>query len=298
MEQGKFRKKRNKFSQISNVAIQDETMSPQARFLYCLISSYISIPDFTLYKSFIKKKASLGKDAFQKYWNELKTKGYLLQYELRDEKGKYYYEYELLDEPSEEENNEKTEKSKVESSASESDKAVVGFSGYGKQRRINNINKNNNNYNNTLTNNNTIDKYIYNKRTSSKVVDKFLDTVFVAEKGEYINSLGAKIKKLFKNLKPEEIQSIAQLDETSFMNFYSAIVKMYNDNKIRNKEGFLRSMLKDIPSFIDIYNKQKPCYCETLEVYDSSKNREVTEEEIRAFYELRGREESSNVALS
>ena len=277
MEQGKFRKKRNKFSQISNVAIQDETMSPQARFLYCLISSYISIPDFTLYKSFIKKKASLGKDAFQKYWNELKTKGYLLQYELRDEKGKYYYEYELLDEPSEEENNKKPEENKVESSASESDKAVVGFSGYGKQRRINNINK---------------------KRTSSKIVDKFLDTVFVAEKGEYINSLGAKIKKLFKNLKPEEIQSIAQLDETSFMNFYSAIIKMYNDNKIHNKEGFLRSMLKDIPSFIDIYNNQKPCYCETLEVYDSSKNREVTEEEIRAFYELRGREESSNVALS
>ena len=36
---------------------------------------------------------------FDNAWRELKEKGYLVQYKLKDENNKYYYEYELLDEP-------------------------------------------------------------------------------------------------------------------------------------------------------------------------------------------------------
>lgn len=99
MREGSFRRKKINFSQVSNYAMWDEELSLQAKGLYGLIASMINIPDFILYKTTLQKKAHVGKDAFHKYWTELKTKGYLIQYEARDEKGHIYYEYELLDHP-------------------------------------------------------------------------------------------------------------------------------------------------------------------------------------------------------
>ena len=49
---GKFRKKKIYFTQVSNYALRDKYLSFSAKGLYSLIQSYITIPDFDLYKSF------------------------------------------------------------------------------------------------------------------------------------------------------------------------------------------------------------------------------------------------------
>lgn len=94
---GKFRKKRSNFAMVSNEIIRDENMSLKAKGLYALIQSYITIDDFTLYKSFLQSHCKEGKKAFESAWKELKDSGYLVQYRMKNAKNQFYYEYELLD---------------------------------------------------------------------------------------------------------------------------------------------------------------------------------------------------------
>lgn len=97
MENGAFRKKRVYFSQVSNSALRDNTLSLKAKGLYALIQSYITIEGFTLYKSMLLKECKESKTAFDGAWEELKANGYLKQYRIRAEGGMFCYEYELLD---------------------------------------------------------------------------------------------------------------------------------------------------------------------------------------------------------
>lgn len=97
---GQFRKKKIYFTQVSNVALRDSSLSLKAKGLYALIQSYLTIEDFTLYKNTLKKHLKEGEKAFESTWKELKDAAYLIQYRLQDTKTKqFYYEYELLDEP-------------------------------------------------------------------------------------------------------------------------------------------------------------------------------------------------------
>lgn len=97
---GQFRKKKIYFTQVSNVALRDSSLSLKAKGLYALIQSYLTIEDFTLYKNTLKKHLKEGEKAFESAWKELKNAAYLIQYRLQDPKTKqFYYEYELLDEP-------------------------------------------------------------------------------------------------------------------------------------------------------------------------------------------------------
>lgn len=96
---GVFRKRRISFAQVSSIALLDNNLSAKAKGLYSLIQYFINIPDFILYKNTLRKHMAEGDKAFDSMWKELKDKGYLIQYRLQGEKGYYYYEYELLDEP-------------------------------------------------------------------------------------------------------------------------------------------------------------------------------------------------------
>lgn len=97
---GQFRKKKIYFTQVSNIALRDSSLSLKAKGLYALIQSYLTIEDFTLYKNTLKKHLKEGEKAFESTWKELKDSAYLIQYRLQDTKTKqFYYEYELLDEP-------------------------------------------------------------------------------------------------------------------------------------------------------------------------------------------------------
>ena len=102
---GIVRPKQVPFTMVSNAAIRDSDLSLGAKGLYCLIQSFITIPNFTLYKNTLKKQCLEGEQAFQTKWNELKEKGWLIQYKIRDhETGQFFYEYELLDEKDTEKN--------------------------------------------------------------------------------------------------------------------------------------------------------------------------------------------------
>ena len=99
-ENGRFRKKRVNFSMVSNTIIRDKTISLKAKGLYALIQSYITMENFTLYKSFLMSKCSEGERAFNSAWQELKDTGYLKMYKFRGKHSKSFtYEYELLDLP-------------------------------------------------------------------------------------------------------------------------------------------------------------------------------------------------------
>ena len=63
---------------------------------HAIIQSYITIPDYILYKRPLQKIACLGDRAFDGAWQELKTAGYLKQYRIRTAAG-YRYEYDLLE---------------------------------------------------------------------------------------------------------------------------------------------------------------------------------------------------------
>jgi len=95
--EGVFRQKKVFFSQISNNVLRDTKMSLKGKGLYSIIQSYITIENFILYKTTLKKQCKEGNKAFESAWKELKDRGYLVQYRLRDKKGNFYYEYDLLD---------------------------------------------------------------------------------------------------------------------------------------------------------------------------------------------------------
>ena len=76
---GAFRKKKVYFSQVSNSALRDINLSLKAKGLYLLIQSYITIPDFILWKTTLIKECKEKTDSFNGAWKELKDNGYLIQ---------------------------------------------------------------------------------------------------------------------------------------------------------------------------------------------------------------------------
>lgn len=100
MPSGAFRKKKVSFSQVSNIALRDEDLSLKAKGLLALIESYLSLDNFVLYKQFLINKSTDGETSFRGAWKELKDKGYLIQYKLKNNETKqFYYEYEVCDNP-------------------------------------------------------------------------------------------------------------------------------------------------------------------------------------------------------
>lgn len=98
--QGSFRTKQIPFTQVPNTLIRDKNISLKAKGLYMLIQSYITIPNFILYKSYLMKQCTEGEKAFDSAWSELKKAGYLKQYKYKDKENSYFtYEYDLLDVP-------------------------------------------------------------------------------------------------------------------------------------------------------------------------------------------------------
>ena len=98
MVTGQIKRKEVPFSQISNSALRDENLSLKAKGLYALIQSYITIPNFILYKTTLMKQCKESKNTFDTAWKELKDNGYLIQYKKSNVKTKtFYYDYELLD---------------------------------------------------------------------------------------------------------------------------------------------------------------------------------------------------------
>lgn len=95
----KFKNKEYNFTMVSNNAIRDPELSLKAKGLYSLIQSYITIPGYQLYKSYLYSICTEGERAFDSAWKELQAAGYFTMTKRRDENNRFFYEYELLDEP-------------------------------------------------------------------------------------------------------------------------------------------------------------------------------------------------------
>lgn len=98
-ETGRFRQKKTSFTATSNKVLFDSNLDMDTKTLHNIITYYISIPEFTLYKAHLQKQSGVGQRAFNRMWKQLKDNGYLMQYKFKDDKGTFYYEYELFDEP-------------------------------------------------------------------------------------------------------------------------------------------------------------------------------------------------------
>ena len=96
---GDFRRTQDPFTMVNNTVIEDKNLSMKAKGLYLIIKHYITIPNFTLNKSYLMSLSKEGERAFESGWKELKDAGYLIQYRLKGEDGKWIYEYELLHTP-------------------------------------------------------------------------------------------------------------------------------------------------------------------------------------------------------
>lgn len=249
METGKFRKKKIYFTQVSNTALRDTNLSLKAKGLYALINSYITLEDFTLYKTTLLKNCAEGKKAFDAAWKELKDAGYLIQYRLQGEKGKFYYEYELLDEP------QSIEMAEISQSIHIPKKEVVDNGGSGKRvtakRGIyNNTNLNNTDLNNTNINNISSSKEeAGEKKEEDNTFNKDLKTLM-----SFCNNVNYKLNK-------EKAKTILlAFGLNKVIKAITTIVSTVDTNNIKNYAGYLTATLKDMETTknITIENKIEP----------------------------------------
>ena len=240
METGRFRKKKIYFTQVSNHALRNEEMSLKAKGLYALIQSYITLEDFTLYKTTLRKQCVEGESAFESAWKELKKNGYLIQYKIQDEKGKFFYEYELLDEPQIQETSESIHTPKNH----HVDNAPSGKSTLGKVGGYNNTNSNNTDLNNTNINN--ISSSSKEEREEDNTFNKDLKTLM-----SFCNNVNYKLNKE----KAKNILIAFGLDKV--IKAITTIVSTVNLNNIKNYAAYLTATLKDMEATKNITIENK-----------------------------------------
>lgn len=246
METGRFRKRKIYFTQVSNHALRNEEMSLKAKGLYALIQSYITIEDFTLYKTTLRKQCVEGESAFESAWKELKKNGYLIQYKIQDEKGKFFYEYELLDEPQIQETSQSIHPHKNH----HVDNAPSGKSTLGKVGGYNNTNSNNTDLNNTNINNISSSKEeAGEKKEEDNTFNNDLKTLM-----SFCNNVNYKLSKE----KAKTILLAFGLDKV--IKAITTIISTVDTNNIKNYAGYLTATLKDMETTknITIENKIEP----------------------------------------
>ena len=156
---GNFRSTIPPFTMVDNRVIENKNLSMKAKGLYLIIMHYVTIPNFTLNKRYLMSLSKEGERAFDSTWKELKDAGYLKQYRLKGEGGKWVYEYELLIEPIIENDIKEMQNKKPSTSAK--------VESYNKNIKKNNFT------NNSISQNNKKDSY---KKKENKVIhNKFND---------------------------------------------------------------------------------------------------------------------------
>ena len=165
---GNFRSTVQPFTMVDNRVIENKNLSMKAKGLYLIIMHYVTIPNFVLNKKYLMSLSKEGERAFDSTWKELKDAGYLKQYRLKGEDGKWIYEYELLIEPVMEVKEEAKIDIKKEQNKKPSTSAKV--ESYNRKIKNNSVNRsipqNNKNYTNKNKKNNG-NKVLHNKHNDS-----------------------------------------------------------------------------------------------------------------------------------
>lgn len=165
---GNFRSTVQPFTMVDNRVIENKNLSMKAKGLYLIIMHYVTIPNFVLNKKYLMSLSKEGERAFDSTWKELKDAGYLKQYRLKGEDGKWIYEYELLIEPVIETKEDAKVDIKKEQNKKPSTSAKV--ESYNRKIKNNSVNRsipqNNKNYTNKNKKNNG-NKVLHNKHNDS-----------------------------------------------------------------------------------------------------------------------------------
>ena len=235
MEQGRFRQPKVYFTQVSNTALRDNNLSLKAKGLYGLIQSYLTIENFTLYKSFLLKQCCDGKTSFNSAWTELKQNGYLKQYEMRNEKGQIYYEYELFDVP------QVDEEPHTENPVPEKPVAV-------NEPLI--INKKNNTKKTNTKSNNT---------TTSEPQEQEQKSVSSSNKQMIESNTKLKLTsyqtKTVANWDIEKLNRAIEIFNKQDGQFFNLLLKIYNDGAIDNLSNSVGTGARQVSSKVEQYNQ-------------------------------------------
>lgn len=248
---GKFRKTRKNFAQVSNYALQDPNLSLGAKGLYALIESYITIPDFVLYKQTLMNVCKEGRDGFHTLWNQLKNAGYLIQYKLTDKEGHFYYEYELLENPIKDTTYGNSVDGKAGDGETTSGKSVDINNTQSNKTKKNNINKNNNSVVDNKNTKTSFDEELFKEKIE---IDKFRFVEVGILKEDVANDYENKIINLFKTFSLDEQENINKLSSSKAFEIYFNYIKAYHDDddveennlSVKNPEGYVRNSLKNI----------------------------------------------------
>lgn len=263
-ENGLFRHKRNNFSMVSNELIHDKNVSFKAKGLYCMIQSYVTIPNFTLYKTFLMRNCKEGEKAFEAAWKELKDSGYLVQYKLKDETGKFYYEYELLDELPEEKPDPQNRGMDIFSSSQTPkkypvDNAHVGFLGVANPGVENGGYINNTIPNNTVPNNISSNQIISRADVIRQIGcdpnlknDEIMDNIAEIML-EVLNTPDDEVIRVNKrNIKAKEVKGRFRKVEYKHMDYITLVLNEYTGD-IHNIKSFMITTIYNAVATCGVY---------------------------------------------
>lgn len=261
---GRFRKKRDKFSMVSNFAIRDEDLSLKAKGLYSLIQSYITIEknadgsDFILSKEKLLYKSKEGETAFNSAWNELKGKGYIKVYKISTHMG-FIYEYELLEEP------DPAEDKVIEQEIPRSGKSSAGETNAGESRsrkqqstNIDNNTREIKTIDSNTINNNNIDSTVVeeDKELPNKATKHFetalIDSIYFANAQEtndtstFIETMN-KLTSLVSKQKHDKLKQCLKLNNQQIINLFLDADKAYVNylDTFKNPDGYIVSKLNE-----------------------------------------------------
>lgn len=195
---GDFRRTQDPFTMVNNTVIEDKNLSMKAKGLYLIIKHYITIPNFTLNKSYLMSLSKEGERAFESGWKELKDAGYLIQYRLKGEDGKWVYEYELLHTPR------KVEKAIVKKKKETDNSKVDNYNKEVKTKKAPVVQPTEASEKTSLNRNNSIDNISYSKKKdNSKKCKKEFKPNFVRA-----NSFNNGTNNTFTNYEPDELEKL------------------------------------------------------------------------------------------
>lgn len=241
---GKFRRRETPFTQISNSLLRDNTISLKAKGLYSLIASYLSIPDFVLYKSSLRKNCSEGRDSFDKAWNELKNAGYLIQHKTQNNLGQWEYEYDLLDFSN---NGNPVNGEPVTGKADSIDTLTK------KEIQSNVLNDNVNLNSNVVVEEERVNLELFEEKVNSFVEEKVSISNEIGESSERYTSSVDKLMNLFKTVKGDLAKSVNSYDKQAAIELLKVAIDLFfpdeftpDKNKpVFNKNAYLIGCMKN-----------------------------------------------------
>lgn len=132
---------------------------------------------------------------------------------------------------------------------------------------------------------------IYNNTTSNIniLVNSYLSKVYDDVKKDNIPNYSKKctqLSKLLLSLPANELQELDSLEKNKAIDFHKALLAIYDDPNIKNKSGYIRTIIKSPESYLES-NSAK--HNEQEQIYDDSNNPEFTEEDMAKLLKRRER---------